>query len=122
VLSELGELFGRFDGFDFSLSEVRWFDQRVVYLAPSPQSAFRGLSQGVIEAFPQFPPYEGAYDDVIPHVTVGEDAPHFLLRAAGWMVKRRLPITGRATEVWLMVIGHPEQTYRLEQVFPLRPA
>ncbi len=120
VLGQLGAIFGRFDGFDFSLSEVRWFDQRVVYLAPSPITAFRELAATVIAEFPQYPPYEGAFDDVVPHVTIGEDAPRVLLRAAGAMVKRRLPITGRVSEVWLMTIGDPGSSYRVRQAFPLR--
>jgi 2'-5' RNA ligase len=120
VLGELTELLGTFASFDFSLSEVRWFDQRVVYLAPSPEESFRQLTATVSAQFPQYPPYEGAFSDVVPHVTVGEDAPRQLLRAAGWLAKRRLPITGRVTEVWLMTIGNPEPVYRVEQVFPLR--
>ena len=120
VLGELGELFSRLDGFDFSLSEVRWFDQRVVYLAPSPSAAFRQLTATVGDKFPEYPPYEGAFDDVVPHVTVGEDAPRTWLRAAGWLVERRLPITGGVTEVWLMTIGNPGPSYRVERAFPLR--
>ena len=73
VLDELGELFGRCDPFDFDLSEVRWFDDRVVHLAPSPVDRFRELTAAVTAAFPEYPPYEGAFDDVKPHVTVGED-------------------------------------------------
>jgi len=119
VLDQLDALLGRFGSFDFSLSEVRWFDQRVVYLAPSPVETFRELTATVAAEFPQYPPYEGAFADVVPHVTVGEDAPRALMQAAGWMVKRWLPITGRVTEVWLMAIGHPGPTYRLERAFSL---
>ena len=120
VLDQLGELFGRCDSFDFDLSEVRWFDDRVVHLAPSPVERFRELTAAVTAAFPEYPPYEGAFDDVKPHVTVGEDAPRLLMRAAGWMAKRSLPIKGRATEIWLMAIGDPGPTYRLVKAFPLR--
>lgn len=120
VLGELRELFSGFDSFDFDLSEVRWFDQRVVYLSPAPAATFRQLASLVADAFPQYPPYEGEFDDVIPHVTVGEDAPLRYLRVAGWLAKWHLPITGRATEVWLMAIGDPGPTYRLVETFPLR--
>lgn len=122
VRGELSELFGRVEPFGFELTEVRWFDERVVYLAPEPAEAFRSLTMAVWERFPQCPPYEGAYDDVVPHVCVGEDAPRLLMRAAGWLAGRRLPIPGRVDEVWLMTIGHPEPTYRLDQAFPLGPS
>ena len=120
VVAELRDVLGRFDSFDFTLSEVRWFDRRVVYLAPSPEERFRALTALVAEKFPEYPPYEGEFSDVVPHVTVGEDAPRALLRAAGWMAKRRLPITGRVSEVWLMTIADPEPLYRVAAVFALR--
>lgn len=120
VLAELAELFGRCDSFDFTLSEVRWFDRRVVYLAPSPVEAFRGLTAAVTAEFPKYQPYEGAFDEVMPHVTIGEDARYAFMRVAGALVKPRLPITGRVTEVWLMTIGHSGPLYRVEKVFSLR--
>jgi hypothetical protein len=120
VLHELGELFGRYDRFDFSLSEVRWFDDRVVYLAPTPAGPFQELTAAVTAAFPQYPPYEGAFDEVIPHVCVGREARKLFMQAAGWLVKRHLPITGTVSEVWLMTIGDPEPHYHLRKAFPLR--
>ena len=33
VIGQLSELFAGYDSFGFTLSEVRWFDDRVVYLA-----------------------------------------------------------------------------------------
>jgi 2'-5' RNA ligase len=121
VVGELSGLFAGVDCFDFVLSDVRWFDDRVVYLAPEPADAFRDLTLAVWERFPTYPPYEGAYPDVVPHVCVGEDAPKILMRAAGWLARRRLPLRGRVSEVWLMTIGHPEPRYHLEHVFPLGP-
>jgi 2'-5' RNA ligase len=121
VLEQLAELFGRYESFAFSLTEVRWFDDRVVYLAPTPVAAFQLLTAAVTAAFPDFPPYEGAFDEVIPHVCIGREARKVFLQVAGWMVKRHLPISGTVTEVWLMTIGDPEPFYRLKQAFPLRP-
>jgi 2'-5' RNA ligase len=120
VLGELEAVFAACDGFDFTLSEVRWFDDRVVYLAPSPVVAFRALTSAVTAKFPEYPPYEGAFDEVQPHVTVAEDARGVLMRAAGWLVKHRLPITGQVTDVWLMTIGDPEPSYRRAHTIPLR--
>jgi 2'-5' RNA ligase len=120
VLDELGELFGRYDAFPFSLAEVRWFDDRVVYLAPTPAAPFQELTAAVQDAFPKYPPYEGAFTEVIPHVCVGREARKLFMQVAGWLIKRHLPITGTVTEVWLMTIGDPEPYYRLRKAFPLR--
>ena len=119
VRDQLSELFSGFEPFGFELTEVRWFDDRVVYLAPEPAEAFRALTKAVWDRFPRCPPYEGAYDDVVPHVCVGEDAPRRLMRIAGWLARRRLPIPGRVEEVWLMTIGDPAPTYHLDQAFRL---
>lgn len=121
VIEQLGGLFGRYHGFEFTLSEVRWFDDRVVYLAPDPAAPFKELTAAVTAAFPEYPPYEGAFDEVIPHVCVGRDSRKVLMQIAGWLVKRHLPITGAVTEVWLMTIGAPEPYYVLKQAFPLSP-
>jgi len=119
VEEELRTVFAGHPSFDFALSDVRWFDDRVVYLAPTPAEPFRQLTMSVWDRFPACLPYEGAYPDVVPHVCIGEDAPGILMRGAGWLVGRRLPLQGRVTEVWLMTVGDPEPTYRLRTAFPL---
>jgi len=121
VEAALASVFAGVESFDFSLSEVRWFERRVVYLAPGPVEAFRALTSAVTSRFPEYPPYEGAFDDVIPHVTVGADTHPALLRVGGFLARRHLPITGRVTEVWLMTIGDVGPHYHLRQTFPLRP-
>ena len=81
---------------------------------------FVELTAAVTAAFPQYPPYEGAFDEVIPHVCVGREAPKLLMQAAGWLVKGRLPITGTVNEVWLMTIGDPQPFYGVRHAFALR--
>jgi hypothetical protein len=62
----------------------------------------------VSAAFPGYLPYRGAYDDVVPHLTVGDRPAGGVrdLRAAEADVLRWLPINARITCVWLMT-GHP---------------
>jgi 2'-5' RNA ligase len=43
----------------------------VLWLAPEPAAPFVELTERLAAAFPDHPPYEGAHDDVIPHLTVG---------------------------------------------------
>jgi 2'-5' RNA ligase len=58
--------------FDCRFVRTRWFDQDVLWLEPEPAQPFRQLTAAVWRPFPQHPPYAGAYDDVIPHLTIAE--------------------------------------------------
>ena len=65
--------------FDAVFREVRVWDAGddrpgVVWLAPEPVQPFHGLIGALTDAFPEHPPYEGAHADVIPHLTVAEEA------------------------------------------------
>jgi 2'-5' RNA ligase len=46
----------------------------VLYLAPEPAEPFRRLTRELAARFPDHPPYGGAFDDVIPHLTIAENA------------------------------------------------
>jgi hypothetical protein len=98
----LGELLERFEPFDFVLADIGWFDERVLYLAPSPHTPFVELTAGLADAFPDFPPYGGAFGETIPHLTVGENARPTSLYRASRRLERLLPIKASAQEVCLM--------------------
>ncbi|RYU09737.1 2'-5' RNA ligase family protein [Nocardioides iriomotensis] len=58
--------------FPCEFRRTAWFDEDVVFLEPEPAEPFRALTRAVWAAFPDHPPYEGAFDDeVTPHLTVG---------------------------------------------------
>ncbi len=46
----------------------------VVYLAPDPAEPFVRLTEAVASRFPEHPPYGGAFEEVVPHLTVVEGA------------------------------------------------
>ena len=46
----------------------------VLYLAPEPPDPFRRLTSDLAARFPDHPPYGGAFDVVIPHLTIAENA------------------------------------------------
>ncbi|HEV8402363.1 MAG TPA: 2'-5' RNA ligase family protein [Candidatus Limnocylindrales bacterium] len=68
----------------------------VVYLPPEPAAPFSRLIADLIAAFPDHPPYGGAFDEVIPHLTITEsaDAPleEIAASAARWLPFER-PVT-----------------------------
>jgi hypothetical protein len=69
----LDELFARFPPFDFALVSVRRWPT-VLWLAPEPSEPFVALTNAVADRYPEYPPYGGEHDEVIPHLTVGHRA------------------------------------------------
>ena len=69
VIDNLTSLFRGFGGFEFVLREMNWFDKRVLYLEPEPAEPFRLITTAVVKQFPDYPPYEGAFDDIVPHLS-----------------------------------------------------
>ncbi|NND03089.1 MAG: 2'-5' RNA ligase family protein [Acidimicrobiia bacterium] len=103
VMTSLGDVFGRFEPFDFNLASVDQFGSEVLYILPDPTDRFVALTSAVTAAWPDYPPYEGAHDEVIPHLTVahtGQGASFDAIRAR---VRSELPIQCRMESVDLMV-------------------
>ncbi len=96
----------------------RW--PNVVYLAPEPAEPFRRLTRALAEAFPDYPPYDGAHEDVIPHLTIAQDVPDDYYAAAEHALPGMLPIRDVAREAWL--IGHtPDQPWHTLWRLPFGP-
>lgn len=78
-----------------------WFDNDVVWLAPRPADVFLALTDAVTAVFPQRRPYDGRYGEVVPHLTVGHDAPHADLLRAERAVRAMLPFSAEITSAAL---------------------
>jgi len=70
--SALAALFTRFPPIDYELDRVERFDDGVTWLHPRPSEPFVDLTEAVAQRWPDYPPYEGAFDEPIPHLTVSE--------------------------------------------------
>jgi 2'-5' RNA ligase superfamily len=81
--------------FTFELSSVERFSSGLVYLAPNRAEPFKQLTEVLAAAFPDWPPYGGAFDDVVPHLSISEELPEPELAA----IQERLPIAATAEEV-----------------------
>lgn len=101
LLHRLTRFFSDVTPFGYSLTEVCAFPSGIAYLAPEPAASFRKLTQELHHEFPEFPPYGGAFDEIVPHLTVplppGEDVE--TLTAA---LATTLPIHTQAVEAVLM--------------------
>jgi 2'-5' RNA ligase len=104
VIRTLAEIFAAASPFDCRFAACRWFGTDVLWLAPDPAEEFQRLTRAVVDRFPGHRPYGGKYDEVIPHLTVGESrwATMADLAAAEADIRRKLPITARIERALLI--------------------
>jgi 2'-5' RNA ligase len=121
VVQQLTKLFEETLQFDFELNQVRWFDTNVVYLEPSNAEAFRSITERLQQIFPDFHPYGGAFDSVIPHVTLSEHGSFADRRIVGRLAHKYTPIFARASHVWLMSNQRGLDDWAVVKVFHLGP-
>ena len=69
VLQGIREALAGARAFRFTLASVARFPA-TTYLEPEPAAAFIDLTTRLSRRFPQFPPFGGEFDAVIPHLTV----------------------------------------------------
>ncbi len=69
VLSQLAAIARSVPAFSYRLTELRRFPV-ALYLAPQPDQGFSRLTDAIHRAFPDYPPFEGKFTEVVPHVTV----------------------------------------------------
>jgi 2'-5' RNA ligase len=119
VITRLANVFQHQPAFAFRLTRVAWFGDQVAYVQPEPSPLFRGLTDAIVDEFPAYLPYRGVYDDVVPHLTIGQDAPVHVLQDAATNVAGHLPIAARADEIWLMVGTRRKRSWRTHTRFEL---
>ena len=100
-------LLAPFAAFDFTLDRLERFEDGTPWLHPSPPTRFVDLTAAVWQRWPEHAPYEGAFDEIIPHVTVTVDAVP-------------LPIACRAREVALIQEGEEDGRWRVRRSFALQ--
>lgn len=102
ALARVAEVAAAHAPFEYSFSRTLWFGEEVLYLAPDDPAPFVRLTEQLWAAFPHCPPYEGRYEDVVPHLTIGEGAEVEAMRAAETTVLARGPVKGCALRLTLM--------------------
>jgi 2'-5' RNA ligase len=108
VYAALRDIVAAVPVFDVALTHVDWFDDTVVWLAPQPTDPFRALTEAVWQRFPEAPPYAGAHNGIVPHLTIGHDAPRTVLEHAAKAVSTHLPIRA-SIDVIRLIAGTPDQ-------------
>jgi 2'-5' RNA ligase len=95
--------FGRFPG--------------VLYLDPEPPDGLRRLTLAIAEEWPEAPPYGGAFDKVVPHLTVAEGADAETEARIEADVRAGLPVRARLAEAVLVVFDGTRWAPRLRLPF-----
>jgi 2'-5' RNA ligase len=124
VRASVARVIGGAPAFDVAFRVVRRFEpgegapNGVVWLAPEPAAPFLALIDRTWKAFPDYPPYGGAFDEVIPHLTLADDdGMRMDLNEAE--AGRHLPFRRRVTRAALIVEG-ADGRWRTRRRFPLR--
>jgi len=117
LLDGLRRLFAAQAAFRFSLARVARFPD-VAWLAPEPARPFKALTDLVATNYPDYPPYEGIHEQVIPHLTVAEGGVD-LQDEVEAALSPRLPVEARVDAVSLLAEDPTERWHRAER-FPLK--
>ena len=67
----LATIAGSVEPFEVRFRRVGRFPN-VVYIAPEPSEPFVRLTEAVVTRYPDFPPFGGAFAEVIPHLTIAQ--------------------------------------------------
>ena len=116
LLRRLRELFGSQAPITFELPHVARFPE-VAWLAPEPSEPFNALIDLIAARFPEFPPYGGVHDEVIPHLTVAEGGTELQDRVKA-AVSGDLPIRAHAGHVTFL-FENDEGLWHEAHRFPL---
>ncbi len=100
-IENLVELFSAIPVFEFSLIEVCRFP-RTAYLHPNEPQRFTEIVKKLLETWPDCRPYNGAFADIIPHLTVADDADAQTLDMVQERLLKHLPIACVVREAWLL--------------------
>ena len=102
----LADLFSRFRAFDFVADRIESFENGTRWLRPNPPTPFIDLTAAVQQRWPEYPPYEGAFDEVVPHLTITADSVP-------------VPLACRADEV-LLLAEHADGSWSTVRSFALQ--
>src|SRR3954447_11551444 len=106
----IADFFARFRPFDFVLDRVERFQEGAVWLHPEPSLPFVDLTAAVEQRWPDHPPYEGAFDEPIPHLTVSETPLDLDVQ---------LPIAAQAREIALIEEDDATGRWSKRRAYPL---
>jgi|SRR5262245_867993 len=101
----LAEVFRAAEPFGYALVRLERWPDGVLYLAPEPVEPFVRLIKALIAAFPDYPPYDGVHDTIVPHATVAVSDDAAFSSGLVADLAPSLPIRCRADAATIVVRG-----------------
>jgi 2'-5' RNA ligase superfamily len=106
-LDAVGQLATTWQPFEVCFGQFGTFDDAGVhYLAPEPADPFLVLTEDVCTVWPEYPPYEGAFAEVTPHLTVSSSADAEQAAEFRASVTALLPVRTTARELTVVEVLH----------------
>lgn len=118
TIDQAAEICRSFRPFETTFATVGRFPEGVVWLRPDPGHDFVALTAAFAAAFPDCPPYEGEFAEVIPHLTVGTGLDAAEADALERVLAPRLPVTTRVDQLTLLV-EQEDGTWHVNGSWPL---
>jgi len=116
-MAKLGSIFEVFPSFEVRFSKLGRFPG-ALWLAPEPAEPIVQLTNALAAAFPDCPPYGGAFRDSIPHLTVAIGDQPLLDSIAGQLIGAlAMPIYSHVAACSLF--AHQPEGWREARRFPL---
>jgi 2'-5' RNA ligase len=100
-IETLAGLFSKVPAFTFSFTEVRRFPA-TVYLHPDKFERFIQITNTLLQQWPECKPYNGAFPDIVPHLTVASHDDTKVLDEVERRLAGLLPMACVAKEAWLL--------------------
>ena len=117
-LARVAAIAGSTAAFDHVLADIDVFPNGIIHLLPDPSAPFAALTARLWEAFPQCPPYEGQFADVVPHLTLDSTTTGITPAQVQLALAELLPVVVRADRLDLQ--WYDEGDCRLLASWPLR--
>jgi len=92
-LSRVARIASQAGPFEVTLAEIGEFPHGVIYLRPAPDMALRELTARLAAEFPDWPPYGGQYEGVVPHLTLDRRSASVTPATVRATVAHLLPVT-----------------------------
>jgi 2'-5' RNA ligase len=105
----VADVVAQFRAFDVEFDRVERFEGGAVWLHPEPSAPFAALIEAAWRRFPEYPPYGGAHEVVVPHLTVSDGPIDVAIE---------LPISATIREVTLIEEA-ADGRWSVRRVFPL---
>ncbi len=86
TIDRVAEIAAGTTAFDFLLARLDTFPNGIICLLPEPEGPFRRLTEALVSAFPQCPPYAGQFADVRPHLTLDAVSPEVTVASTARLV------------------------------------